>query len=128
MNSHELRTYTKDCNDFKKLTACTDEQAVLQMRLNMDEPLKQAVDANYADVWDNYTVKEALDAIGTILQRTTNPVVYRKQFDVMTQNNGESVKEFITRLKICAADCAFFCPFDGTHNLTEYHMINCIRH
>ena len=49
MNSHELRTYTKDCNDFKKLTACTDEQAVLQMRLNMDEALKQAVDANYSN-------------------------------------------------------------------------------
>ena len=31
MNSHELRTYTKDCTDFQKLTSCTDEQAVLQV-------------------------------------------------------------------------------------------------
>ena len=47
MNSHELRTYSKDCYDFQKLTAC-DEQAVLQMRMNMDESLKQSIDANYA--------------------------------------------------------------------------------
>ena len=86
MNSHELRTYTKDCNDFQKLTACTDEQAVLQMRLNMDEPLKQAIDANYSSTWDGFTVKEALEAVGTILKRTTNPVVFRKQFDGMVQS------------------------------------------
>ena len=127
MNSHELRTYTKDCNDFKKLTACTDEQAVLQMRLNMDEPLKQAIDANYSSTWDGFTVKEALEAVGTILKRTTNPVVFRKQFDGMVQSKTESVKEFITRLKICAEDCNFVCPFEPTHNLTEYHLINRIR-
>ena len=127
MNSHELRTHTKDCNDFKKLNACTDEQAVLQMRMNMEEPLKQAIDAKYAHKWDAFIVKEALDAVGTILKRTTNPVVFRKQFDGMVQSKSESVKEFITRLKICAADCNFVCPFETTHNLTEYHLINRVR-
>ena len=110
MNSHELRTYTKDCTDFQKLTACTDQQAVLQMRMNMDETLKQAIDANYASTWDAMSVSEALGAVGTILKRTTNPVVYRRQFDGMVQSKTETVKEFITRLKICAADCDFVCP------------------
>ena len=127
MNSHEFRTYTKDYTDFKKLTACTDEQAVLQMRMNMDETLKQAVDANYGATWDTFTLTNALTAVGTLIKRTTNPVVYRKQFDGIVQNNGESVKEFITRLKICAVDSDFVCPFEPTHNLTEYHMVNRVR-
>ena len=75
MNSHELRTYTKDCTDFKKLTACTDEQAVLQMRMNMDESLKQAIDANYGNTWDALTLQDALTAIRTLVKHTTNPIV-----------------------------------------------------
>ena len=127
INSHELRTYSKDCNDFQKLTMCTDEQAVLQMRMNMDEALKQAVDANYSDTWDTFTVTQALKAIETLVKRTTNPVVFRKQFDGIVQTNTESMNEFFARLKICAADCDFICPFEPTHNLTEYHMVNRIR-
>ena len=81
MNCHEFRTYAKDCTDFKKLTGCTDEQTVLQMRMSMDTALKQAVDANYGNEWDNLTVVNALKAVGTLIKLTTNPVVYRKQFD-----------------------------------------------
>ena len=38
-----------------------------------------------------------------------------------------SVKEFITKLKTCALDSNFTCPFDDSHNLTAYHMINRVR-
>lgn len=47
MNHTEFRTYKKDCLDFKKLTQYSDEQVVLQLRLNMDITLKQAIDANF---------------------------------------------------------------------------------
>ena len=66
MNSHELRTYTKDCTDFKKLTACTDEQAILQMRMNMDESLKQAIDANYGNTWDAPHIAGCIDSYRNI--------------------------------------------------------------
>ena len=36
-------------------------------------------------------------------------------------------KEFLTRLNACAADCNFICPFDDSHELTEYHIVNRIR-
>ena len=97
------------------------------MRMNMDEALKQAVDANYSDTWETFTVTQALKAIETLVKRTTNPVVFRKQFDGIVQTNTESMNEFFTHLKICAADCDFICPFEPTHNLTEYHMVNRIR-
>ena len=42
-------------------------------------------------------------------------------------HEGERFKEFVTRLKACAADCNFICPFGENHILTEYHIINRIR-
>ena len=110
MSAHEFRTYKKDCTDFKKLTGYSDEQTVLQMRIHMDAALKQAVDANYLDTWDTSTVKEALEKIEALLKKVSNPVVHRKTFDELIQNNSERFTEFITRLKICATDCDFQYP------------------
>ena len=69
----------------------------------------------------------AIKAVGTLIKETNTPVVHRKEFDGTVQQSGESFKEFVTRLKGCAADCNFVCPFDDGHNLTEYHVINRIR-
>ena len=127
MNSNEFRTYKKDCVDYKKLTHCTDEQVVLQMRMSMDHDLKQAIDANYKDTWDNCSVDDALSKVEALLRKISTPVVHRKLFDGIIQHENESAKEFITKLKICAADCDFVCPYDNNHNLSEYHIINRIR-
>ena len=45
----------------------------------------------------------------------------------MKQHDSERFKDFEMRLKACAADCDFVCPFEATHDLTEYQMINRIR-
>ena len=95
--------------------------------MNMDSDLKRAVDVNFKDDWDTYTVEVAIDKIGTLLKSKNTPVVYRKEFDGMVQRDGEDIKTFITRLKACAADCNFVCPHDITHDLGEYHLINRIR-
>ena len=127
MNPNEFRTYRKDCVDYKLLTKYTDKQVVLQMRLNMDSQLKRAVDTNFAEDWDEFNVNQAVEAIGKIMNRVSNPIVYRKEFDGMKQNDHESITEFITRLKTCAMDCNFVCPFSEDHDLTEYHIISRIR-
>ena len=57
MNPNEFRTFSKDCRDYKKLTKYSDEQIVLQVRLNMDTELKRAIDVNIKDAWDAYTVE-----------------------------------------------------------------------
>ena len=47
MNPNEFRTFSKDCRDYKKLTNYSDEQIVLQVRMNMDADLKRSVDVNF---------------------------------------------------------------------------------
>ena len=127
MNSNEFRTFRKDCHHYKKLTQYSDEQVVLQIRMNMDSDLKRAVDVNFKDDWDTFSVEDAIKAIETLLKVKNTPVVHRKEFDGMVQQDSEGFKEFVTRLKACAADCNFLCPFNDSHNLTEYHVINRVR-
>ena len=127
MSSAEYRSFVKDVEDYKTLTQLTDAQIVLQLRLNMDPILKAAVDTNFHDAWNGYTVKEAIKAVGTVVKKASNPVVARTEFNQMKQKSHESVQEFVTRLKACALECDFLCPFDDHHDLTEYHLINQIR-
>ena len=87
MNPNEFRTYSKDCRDYKKLTKYSDDQIVLQIRMNMDSDLKRAVDVNFKDDWDTYTVEVAIDKIGTLLKSKNTPVVYRKEFYGMVQRD-----------------------------------------
>ena len=127
MSTAEFRMYSKDCHDFMKLTQFTNEQIVIQMRLNMDADLKRAVDTNCGDSWNGKSVEEALISIKEIIKKTSNSAVHRKMFDGMSQKSSESVREFITRLKACAIDCEYTCPFDENHDLTDYHIVNRIR-
>ena len=127
MNSAEFRMYTKDCRDFRTLTRFTDEQIVLQMRLNMDTELKRAIDTNLGVRWNSLSVEDALSSIKSTIKHTSNSAVFRKDFGGMNQNNGESVREFITRLKSCALDCEYVCPFDDSHDLTEHHIVERVR-
>ena len=127
MKSGEFRIYSKDYRDFKKLTKQSDEDIVIQMRLNMDEELKRAVDTNFGEEWNSFSLDQALSSIKDLMKSTSNAAIYRKEFDSLSQKNGESVREYITRLKACALDCEFICPFDDNHDLTEYHIVNRIR-
>ena len=97
------------------------------MRFNMDIDLKRSVDTNYGTQWDRFTVEEALYAVTTVVLRTSNVAVYRKEFASMTQREGETIQEFVNRLKTCASDCSLLCPFELTHDLTDYHLINRLR-
>ena len=65
--------------------------------------------------------------MGEIIHQISNPVVYRKEFDKMHQKENEPICEFFTHLKSCATDCDFQCPYDESHNLTDYDIINKIR-
>ena len=126
MSLAEYRTYSRDCTDYKALCGYTDSQIVSLLRLNMDTDLKRAVDTNYPE-WNTYTVEEAVATIGDIVNQISNIAVYRKEFNDMKQGESERVREFVTRLKGCAGDCSFVCPYDESHDLIDYHLIDRIR-
>ena len=77
--------------DYKQLTKYTDQQIVMQIRLNTDTDLKRAIDTNFP-AWNNLTVKEAVTTIGEIVNHVSNTAVYRKQFDEMNQKDSEPIR------------------------------------
>ena len=119
----DLKTYTRNYFDYQTLTNYTDRQLVLQMRMNMDSDLKRTIDANHPDRRDK-TVGEAVQIVNDIIKHSSNPTVYRKEFDNIMQESNEIIREFVTRLRHCAADCSFVCPYNEDHDLTDYHLIN----
>ena len=123
MSPSDYRTYRKDVLTYQILTQYSE----LQMRLHMDIDLKRSIDTNFGNQWDVFNVDDALYAIKTVVLLTSNVAVYRKEFDNMVQRDGETVQEFVTRLKTCASDCSFICPFGDSHDLTDYHLINRLR-
>ena len=126
MSLSEYRTFKRDCQDYKSLTAYTDKQIVMQIRMNSDEDLKRAIDTNYPS-WNSLSLDEAVRNIGDIVSHISNTSVYKKQFDEMCQKENEPIREYITSLRSCAIDCNFVCPYDETHDLCDYHIINRIR-
>ena len=128
MSPSDFRTYAKDIQDFQSLTLHTDSQIIMEMRLNMDVDLKRSIDINYGTQWDTFNVQAALSAVKkNVVLGTSNTAVFQKEFDNMVQNSDEVVQEFVTRLRTCASDCSFVCPYDDAHDLTDYHLITRLR-
>ena len=95
MNPGEFRTYRKDCPDYKKLTRFTNEQVVLQMRLNMDSDLKRAIDINYKDTWNELIAEGAITAMGNIVNTISNPAVHRKNLIICNKTVMKVSRNFL---------------------------------
>ena len=106
----DYRTFCKDWADYRQLTGEEDGRLVVQIRLACDTQLKQAIDTLYGDTWRTFTVEQALTEIGHITQRTSNRAVKRKTFTKLTQQDNESVRDFVIRCKQVATECNFACP------------------
>ena len=84
MSLSDLKTYSRDCYDYQTLTNYTNNQIVLQMRMNMDSDLKRSIDLNHSD-WRDKTVIDAVKIVNDIIKQSSNPTVYWKEFDNMVQ-------------------------------------------
>ena len=69
----------------------------------------------------------ALDDIKAIVQRTCNEAVYQKEFQGLMQREHETIAEYHVRIRDCAMDCGFICPFDDTHDLTDHNILLRLR-
>ena len=78
----------------------------------MDNNLKRAIDTNYNTSWDSSPLDKAAKTVGKIVNHISNSVVYRKEFDSLCQFQDDPSCEFITRLRSCAIDFSFTCPYN----------------
>ena len=105
----------------------TDQELVMQVWLHMDIDLKDAIDTNSKYQWCLFIVDEALDSISELIKQLSSLPVYRIEETLMSWNRKQMRGEFIMRLKACSPDCDFVWPYEATHDLTNYHIINHIH-
>ena len=99
------------------------QEAVHHIRLHCAPPLQRAVDARFIlDEWGALTQKEALDAIGKLVLRSSNQAVQWAEFFSHSRGQDECVSDYFIRAAQKANDCVFQCP-QYSCNLSEYLLM-----
>ena len=79
------------------------------------------------DALESASEEELLGYIKSVAVKTVHPEVYRQQFFVMSQNDGETITCYISRLKAKAMLCTFTQKCDGAAQCTTNHSEDMIR-
>ena len=69
---------------------------------------------------DNAVEQELMKHIKAVAVRVVHPEVYRQQFFTLKQSDGESITNFVSRLKAQAMLCHFTCQNRGVNHSKKY--------
>ena len=84
------------------------QEAVHHVRLHCTPGLQRAVDARFSlGEWGALTQSAALDALGTLVLRSSNKAVQWSEFFSACQGQDESVGDYFIRCAQKATDCEF---------------------
>ena len=128
MSTSAFRGWKRSMEDWIKLTRISRGDAVLNIRLNCEERLRRAIDAQFSSSrWSLLTIEEAFVAVMKITTKTVNKAVLWDRFFSMRQGTDESVKEYIHKCQQAAIDCDFQCPScncDLSDNILINKLVN----
>ena len=76
-------------------------------------------------ITDFFTLTEAqlLSTLEQIVTKKSNPAVHCLEFSSIVQSNGESIKDYVIRLKSVIPDCEYVCP-NCQHDLSTIRLRN----
>ena len=124
MSTGAFRGWKRSMEDWIKLSKLPREDAVLNIRLNCEEKLRRAIDAQFpSGRWSSFSVEDAFDAVSKITTKTMNKAVVWDKFFSMKQTSTESAKEYIHRCQQVAIDCEFQCP-DCRSDLSDHILLH----
>ena len=109
MTNAQFRKFLVDWSVFKKITLIPDNQLHAQLYNTCDDTTQHSLLNTVSDFFTLSEV-EMLKALEQIVTRQCNPTVHRLKFSSIHQNDSESIKDFVVRLKSAAPDCEFSCP------------------
>ena len=107
-------------NVFKRITNLPDNQIHAQLYNACGETVQN----NLVNTTTNFfflTEHDLLNTLEAIVTKKSNPAVHQWTFSPLFQSEGESVTDFVVRLKPISPDCKFSCP--GCHkDLQPIHI------
>ena len=124
MSTSTFRGWKRSMEDWLKLSKIPNGDAVLHIRLNCEEKLKRAIDAQFEpQQWSSLSVHAAFDAILSITTKSVNKAVLWDKFFNMKQRADESAKEYVHGCQQAAIDCDFQCP-KCNGDLSDYIILH----
>ena len=109
MTLQQYRKFLIDWNVFKQITGITDTQITVQLYSCCDDAVQNSIVNTVPDIF-SVSEKDLLKSIEETVTKRSNPTVHRMNFAAITQNQHETVQDYLIRLKSSAPDCEFSCP------------------
>ena len=85
----------------------------VQTNIQLYNCSNKAVQISIINTYSKYFSEEPnrlMDMLEALVTQKSNPMVHRLSFTSISQGPGESVQQFIVRLRSTAQDCDFTCP------------------
>ena len=109
MTRPQYRKFQQDWIVYKQITSLQPSQATAYLYTACNEEVKTSlINTHPGFLSEDETT--ALKLIEEIVTVRSNPAVHRKAFAELIQEENQSVKTFVVRLRSAATDCAFQCP------------------
>ena len=120
MTRPQYRKFTQDWVVYKQITLLQPSQTVAHLYNACNEEVQTSLINTHPD----FLTKDeaaALKVIEEIVTVRSNPAVHRKAFAELIQEESQSVKSYVVRLRSAASDCAFQCP-GCQHDLSSINI------
>ena len=110
VTSDEFQRFKADWKMLKQLDNISERDATVNLYGKLEDPVRTALYAHmsYDDIM-GLNEEQFLDKLEEIVTNKVNPGVCRSQFNGLSQNDGESLKDFMIRLQSKARECRFTC-------------------
>ena len=97
---------------YKQMSSLTSEAEIRNELRSSCSPKVNELLFNFSgpDILKEASEEDLMKMIKSVAVTVVHPEVYRQQFYALRQSDGESVTNFVSRLKAQAMLCAFTCP------------------
>ena len=120
MTNPQFRKFIVDWGVYKTIGNIPNNQITIQLYNLCDKTVHNSI-INTNSNFTSLTEKEMLDTIEAIATKKSNPTVHRLSFANIHQSEGETIQNFLIRLKSTAQDYVYSCP-NCDHDLPELHI------
>ena len=113
MTHPQFQKFKVDWSVYKQITALPPSQIPPYLYNACDDSTQNAIVNTMPDFFttDENALLTKLEALVT---KKANPAVHRIKFGSITQNEQESLQDFVVRLRSSAVECEFSCPACST--------------
>ena len=120
MTSQQFRKFKIDWEVFTRMSNMPPTQASIQLYNCADEAVQNSIINTYPNFFSDKPDR-LMDQLESLVTQKSNPMVHRLSFASMTQSLGESIQQFVVRLRGAAQDCDFTCPCCN-YNLSDFYI------